>query len=169
MFLLSPGHTGTGPHGMGIPMINANTATAAITDAKDIESELVVTLTDGTVVIGDPISVNSKGVNLRIDGRTKSISLSKIESLTHDGVDDDSDDDTDRLEELANEVSDGATTAEVAALLSDYLDRDLTPKELRVHLRALGLGVGKGRKYALSTGEFRAVVNVINATPVVTA
>lgn len=138
--------------------------TAYITDAKDNEVEVTVTLADGTSVTGDPISVNSKGVNLKVDGKVRSFGLKRITSLTSD-LDDDSDDtEADRLEELANEVSDGATTAEVAALLSDYLERDLTPKELRVHLRALGLGVGKGNKYALSEGEFRAVIKVIRDT-----
>ena len=110
-----------------------------------------------------PVSVNSKGVNLKVDGKIRSFGLKRV--VTLDGLDEDVEDDTeaDRMEELANEVSDGATTAEVAALISDYLERELTPKELRVHLRALGLGVGKGRKYALSAGEFRAVINVIKA------
>lgn len=68
-----------------------------------------------------------------------------------------------RMEEIVNEISDGATTAEIAAHLTDLMGTEITPKELRVHLRALGLGVGKGRKYALSSGEFRAVVAVIRA------
>lgn len=142
--------------------IDSTTATAYITDAKDSEFEVTVTLVDGTSVTGDPISVNSKGVNLKVDGKVRSFGLKRIAELTSD-LDDDADD-TDPLEDLANEVSDGASTAEVAALLSDYLNRDLTPKELRVHLRALGLGVGKGNKYALSEGEFRAVIKLINDT-----
>jgi hypothetical protein len=144
-------------------MINADTARDLIAAAKDAELDMTVMLTDGTEISGTPISVNSKGVNLKVDGKVRSFGLNRIDSL--DKVDDDEDaTETDRIEELANEVSDGATTAEVAALLSDYLDRDLTPKELRVHLRALGLGVGKGRKYALSSGEFRAVIKVIRDT-----
>ncbi len=86
------------------------------------------------------------------------------------GEDEDEDDDEDaaaaeldRMEEIVNEISDGATTAEIAAHLTDLMGTEITPKELRVHLRALGLGVGKGRKYALSSGEFRAVVAVIRA------
>jgi translation initiation factor 6 (eIF-6) len=141
------------------------TANDYITNAKDAEVEVTITLVDGTEVTGRPISVNSKGVNLKVDGKVRSFGIQRIDTMTSE-LDDEDDTEADRMEELANEVSDGATTAEVAALLSDYLERDLTPKELRVHLRALGLGVGKGRKYALSAGEFRAVVKVINATPV---
>lgn len=69
----------------------------------------------------------------------------------------------DKLNGVADEISDGASTTEVAAALSDVLGRELTPKELRVHLRALGLGVGKGRKYVLSVGELRAVHTLINS------
>jgi hypothetical protein len=147
--------------------MDATTATAYITDAKDNEVEVTVVLVDGTSITGDPISVNSKGVNIKVDGKVRSFGLKRIDSLVSD-LDEDPevmDDLADRIEELANEVSDGATTAEVAALLSDYLERNLTAKELRVHLRALGLGVGKGNKYALSEGEFRAVIKVINAVP----
>jgi hypothetical protein len=67
------------------------------------------------------------------------------------------------LTEVLDTLSEGATTAEMAAALSDHLNIALTPKELRVHLRALGLGVGKGRTYALSAGEFRAVRDLILA------
>lgn len=152
--------------------MNADTATAFITSNKGADIEIV--LTDGDSVYGTALSVNSKGVNVKDDGKTRSVALSRVAELVlvEDdtfGSDDDADDEASRIEELANEVSDGATTAEVAALLSDYLNRDLTPKELRVRLRALGLGVGKGRKYALSAGEFRAVIKVIETTPVATA
>lgn len=141
--------------------MDATTATAFITANKG--TEIVITRTDGTEVTGAALSVNSKGVNVKDeDGKTWSVALGRIESLDILTDDLDEDDEVDRIEELADQVSDGASTAEVAALLSDYLERDLTPKELRVHLRALGLGVGKGRKYALSAGEFRAVIRVIN-------
>lgn len=138
------------------------TATAFIATNKG--EDIVIDLVDGTDVRGEALSVNSKGVNVKDeDGKTRSVALSRVKVLWTEADHDDEADEANRLEELANEVSDGATTAEVAALLSDYLERDLTPKELRVHLRALGLGVGKGRKYALSAGEFRAVIRVINA------
>lgn len=145
--------------------MNATTATDFITTNKG--TEIIIHLADGSTVLGEALSVNSKGVNVKNAGKTRSVALSKVADMfIADGDLDDEDEDmeaevADRMEELANEVSDGATTAEVAALLSDYLEREITPKELRVHLRALGLGVGKGRKYALSAGEFRAVVKVL--------
>lgn len=145
--------------------MNADTARTLIATAKDDELEVTVRLADGTEITGDPISVNSKGVNLKVDNKVRSFGLNRVDAiLTTDDLEAEAEV-ADRMEELANEVSDGATTAEVAALISDYLERELTPKELRVHLRALGLGVGKGRKYALSAGEFRAVIKVINDTP----
>lgn len=97
-----------------------------------------------------------------------------IMSVDEDDMDDEDDADDAaaelamRLDEVADEISDGASTAEVAAALSDVLDREITPKELRVQLRALGLGVGKGRKYALSAGELRAVHNLLITTAPIT-
>lgn len=182
--------------------MDATTATAFITANKG--SDIAVVLTDGTEIYGSALSVNSKGVNIKIDGKTRSFSLARVDSLDLDAADDtygaddiaddvaaadldldareladideleidDADDDpeldddttdADRMEEIVNEISDGASTAEIAGHLTDLLGTEITPKELRVHLRALGLGVGKGRKYALSSGEFRAVVGLIRA------
>lgn len=143
-------------------MINANTATDLITAFKADDMDVTVRLVDGTEVYGSPISVNSKGVNIKVDGKVRSFGLSRVDAIFNDAEDqDDAAELTDALNDAADELSDGATTAEVAAALSDILDRAITPKELRVHLRALGLGVGKGRKYALSAGELRAVHTVI--------
>lgn len=149
--------------------MDATTATAFITANKGADIEVV--LTDGDSIYGTALSVNSKGVNVKDDaGKTRSVSLNRVDELVliEDdtfGADDEADDEAadliSRLDEVADEISDGATTAEVAAALSDVMEREVTPKELRVHLRALGLGVGKGRKYALSAGELRAVHNVI--------
>lgn len=139
-------------------------ATDLINDfrANDVD-EVTLRLTDDTEHTGRPISVNSKGVNLEIDGKTRSFGLNRVVSILSEEDMEEAAEEADRMEELANEVSDGASTAEVAALISDYMEREITPKELRVHLRALGLGVGKGRKYALSAGEFRAVIKVLEA------
>jgi hypothetical protein len=134
------------------------TATDLITDAKDNDFTVTVHLADGTAVIGDPISVNSKGVNLKIDGKVRSFGLTRVTGITVDNGDDE-DDMTD--EEIYAELGDGMTTAELAAHLSDSLNLDMTPKELRVHLRALGLGVGKGRKYSLTATEYRMVKDLV--------
>jgi hypothetical protein len=145
---------------MGIPMnaFDTTTATDLITDAKDNDFTVTVHLADGTAVIGDPISVNSKGVNLKIDGKVRSFGLTRVTGITVDNGDDE-DDMTD--EEIYAELGDGMTTAELAAHLSDSLNLDMTPKELRVHLRALGLGVGKGRKYSLTATEYRMVKDLV--------
>lgn len=140
--------------------MDATTATDIITTAKDEEIELTVTLTDGTEATGMPISVNSKGVNLKIDGKVRSFGLARIATLT--GLDEDDEDDmTD--EDIYAELGEDMTTAELAAHLSDHLNISLEPKELRVHLRALGLGVGKGRKYSLTATEYRLVRDLVTA------
>lgn len=141
--------------------MNATTAADLIATAKTNNEDLMVTLTDGTVATGAPISVNSKGVNLKIDGKTRSFGLARIASL--DLVTDDDTDSVTELEEIYAMLEDGMTTTDLAAALSDHLNIALTPKELRVHLRALGLGVGKGRKYSLSASEFRSVRSLIVA------
>lgn len=146
--------------------MNATTATAFITSNKGLDVEIV--LVDGSSVYGTALSVNSKGVNVKDDGKTKSVSLSRVAELvlvTDDtfGSDDSADDEMSELEALYTDLHDGMTTAELAALITDYIKVDITPKELRVHLRALGLGVGKGRKYSLSASEFRMVRDLIKA------
>lgn len=142
-------------------MIDTTTATTIVTDAKDAELELTVTLVDGTEVTGDAISVNSKGVNIKVDGKVRSFGLKRIASLTHSDMDED---DEMSDEDIYAELGEDMTTAELAAHLSDSLNITLEPKELRVHLRALGLGVGKGRKYSLTATEYRMVRDLI-ATP----
>lgn len=156
---------------MGIPM-NITAATAFITANKGSDIEIV--LADGTSIFGTALSVNSKGVNVKDDGKTRSVSLSRVDNLvlvTDDtfGSDDDADDlaaadaeDTTDAEIYAM-LSDGMSTAELAAILAETLNIDLDAKELRVHLRALGLGVGKGRKYSLTATEYRMVRDLVTA------
>lgn len=183
--------------------------TAAFTATHKGEA-LEIHLTDGTAVTGDIISINSKGLNLKVDGKVRSFSLKRITDLALvadlieadeladveddevlDAVDADEEafmdaseaeyagdmfesddaegqaqdeaDYPDDLEDIYARLSDGMTTADLAAALSDDLKTELTPKELRVHLRALGLGVGKGRKYSLAAADYRAVKDLINA------
>jgi hypothetical protein len=141
-------------------MIAATTATDLITDAKDNDLEVTVLLADGTSVTGAPISVNSKGVNIKVDGKVRSFGLKRVTAVQ---VDNGEDDEEMSDEDIYADLGDGMTTAELAAHLAEYLKLDLTPKELRVHLRALGLGVGKGRKYSLTATEFRMVRDLIKA------
>lgn len=136
--------------------MNVDTATAFITANKG--QDITIVLTDGDEIEGQAFSVNSKGVNVKVGDKTRSVALSRIDALELMGMDDE---DTD--EDIYAALGDGMTTAELAAHLSDALNTDLTPKELRVHLRALGLGVGKGRKYSLTATEFRMVRDLIKA------
>jgi hypothetical protein len=145
-------------------MIATDLATTIVADTKDAELELTITLEDGTEITGDPISVNSKGVNVKVDGKVRSFGLKRIAALTNADMDeDDEDTDEDSDEDIYAELGEDMTTAELAAHLSDALNTDLTPKELRVHLRALGLGVGKGRKYSLTATEYRMVKAIVTA------
>lgn len=91
-------------------------------------------------VTGTFVSVNSKGVNLNVDGKVISRSLASITAIS-----------------TPDAEGDGYTTAEVAAIF------DMTAKELRVNLRALGLGVGKGRRYGLTDADVATIREHLNA------
>jgi hypothetical protein len=134
--------------------MNASTATDFVATYKG--QDVTITVADDEVT-GALISVNSKGLNLKVDGKVRSFSLKRIDSIELADADTDGDSD----EDIYAELGDGMTTSELAAHLSDALNTDLTPKELRVHLRALGLGVGKGRKYSLTATEFRMVRDLV--------
>lgn len=160
-------------------MINADSTAHFATNFKG--EDVTISLVDGTEVTGAIISVNSKGLNLKVDGKVRSFGLKRIDTigLTYndlettdefqdeddmededegDEIDVDEDDETGgdhTNEEIYAMLEDGMTTAQLAAVLSEAMNIDLTPKELRVHLRALGLGVGKGRKYSLTATEYR--------------
>lgn len=93
-----------------------------------------VTLTDATTPqVGEAISVNSKGVNIRVDGKVRAFNIKRVANVATPGV------------------ADGMDTAALAALVGT------TPKELRVQLRALNMGVGKGRRYTFSSDEVARV------------
>lgn len=129
----------------------------------DNKGEMIVVHTaDGMAHIGEALSVNSKGVNIKADGKTRSFGLARVTDLFLDGAEDATDEMTD--EDIYAELGDGMTTAELAAHLSEALNIELDAKALRVHLRALGLGVGKGRKYSLSATEFRMVRDLVKAS-----
>lgn len=128
--------------------MNITDATNLITDFRAAEVDnLTLKLTDGTEVTGEPISVNSKGINLKVDGKVRSFSVKRVTDMWADT-------DSDKVE-LPEELHEGMTTAELAAVFG------IEAKELRVHLRSLGLGVGKGRKYSLAEADYRAVLNLI--------
>src|ERR1044072_128401 len=161
--------------------MDATTANDFVTANKG--ETVSITFVEGHVMegrdfTGELVSVNSKGFNFKIDGKVRPTALRNVEAievvtdeddeltgeeiadLIEDGELEPMDEDmTD--EDIYAELGDGMTTAELAAHLSDSLKVDMTPKELRVHLRALGLGVGKGRKYSLSATEYRMVRDLV--------
>lgn len=81
--------------------------------------------------------VNSKGMVVRhhADEPSFTIAPTKVISVTPHVV----------------AEGDGMTTAEVAAIFN------MTAKELRVHLRAMGIGVGRGKRYAFTPADVDAV------------
>jgi hypothetical protein len=136
---------------------------------------IVITLGDGTEVEGLALSVNSKGVNITVDGKTKSISMARVSRMElgltaadmADGIaeieaDDawmDEDTEADYIADMkesgevdltdvdTDDTANVFTTAEVAARFA------MTAKELRVQLRAWGMGVGQGRTYGLTSAD----------------
>lgn len=100
-----------------------------------------VTLTDGTdwTVVSEG-RLNSKGFVYRnhADEPTATFAPTKIESITPVGA-------TDALPT--------GSPADVAPYFN------MSAKELRVILRALGMGVGKGRRHVLDTADVRKVAN----------
>jgi hypothetical protein len=134
----------------------------AITEAKNLGELVLVHLADGTSASGTPISVNSKGVNIKMeDGKTRSFSLTRVKAI--DIVTDDDEAEYDALddvpEDIAEMLHDGMTTSDLADIMGT------TPKALRVSLRALGMGVGKGRKYSLTPTAYIAVRNHLAEVP----
>lgn len=116
-------------------MIDTATAATIVNQAKTNGNTITVTLKDGTKATGDAISVNTKGVNLRIDGKTRSFGLGRIDLIEQDTPD----------------VADEMTTREVAAIF------DMSAKELRVITRRMGLGVGKGKRYTFVPADVDAI------------
>lgn len=102
------------------------------------------------------VSVNSKGVNLKGVGANAKVISRSLSTVT--GVTTDSDTTPDVAADL---FADGVvyTAAAVAAAL------DMSAYDLRVQLRNLGLGVGKGRKYGFDAGDARNVYRSIKAIP----
>lgn len=134
-------------------------------------------------LIGTLISINSKGVNVKTeDGTVVSRSLSRVAWVEIDAEDMDEDTEADFIADMVDagvyeddeiEVAaaedgianldlpndqdalvaelDGATTAELADVFG------IVAKELRVTLRSLGMGVGKGRRYHLTSDQINTV------------
>jgi hypothetical protein len=160
-------------------MLNYDDAKTFMTVNKG--QEIAVELTDGTEVTGAAVSLNSKGINIRATG-LKSIKLDRVvalicpdspnagmkslrdDELTADDIEADDawmDEDTEAdyiadmkesgevdLTDIDTDDTNATfTTAEVAARFA------MTAKELRVQLRAWGMGVGQGRTYGLTSAD----------------
>jgi hypothetical protein len=111
-----------------------------------------VTLSDGTSFDGLFISITSKGASFKVGDKVIVRSLRKITNVT----------DANTTPDVAADLfADGVvyTAAAVAAAL------DMSAYDLRVQLRNLGLGVGKGRKYGFDAGDARNVYRAIKAVP----
>jgi hypothetical protein len=91
----------------------------------DTDTAVTVTLADGTTVDGTVVKETAKTIKVDVDGTVRTFRLADVTVA-------DADDDGELL-----------TTAELAAIF------DTNAKALRVQLRKLGLGVGKGSRYGL--------------------
>lgn len=154
----------------------------------------IITLNDSTTLEGDFLSVNSKGWNIIADGVTVSRGLARVakveimdytgdEADVADELEMDEDTEADYIADMyesgevdltdgegpmgdATEMDalvaelDGATTAEVAQIFGT------SAKELRVTLRALGMGVGKGHRYHLTAEQITVVRTALEGAPV---
>jgi hypothetical protein len=112
---------------------------------------ITVTLTDGATITGTFVSINTKGINVKTaDGKTVSRSLTRVVEVVDNTT-------APATDDLFSDMDDDAvlTTAELAAIF------DTNAKALRVELRRLALGVGKGRTYALTPATIRPLVTAI--------
>jgi hypothetical protein len=126
------------------------------TDFSNIAAGTSITIhTAKGDITGLFVSVNSKGVNLKGLGANAKVISRALSTVT--GVTTDSD----TPDVPADLFTDGViyTAAAVAAAL------DMSAYDLRVQLRNLGMGVGKGRKYGMDAGDARNVYAAIKATP----
>lgn len=134
--------------------MNATYATVDPTNYAKIDKGAVIevrsTVRDETnVVEGAFVSVNSKGINVKLDtGRVVSRSLRYVTNVA-------------LIVDIPNTPADlfaddaTYTTAELAAAL------DMDAYDLRVILRDLGLGVGKGHKYGFDGAEARKLFTTV--------
>lgn len=126
--------------------MNATTTNATLAADFEKGTEVVVTLLDGTTLTGEFVSVNSKGVNIKIEGRLVTRSASRVVSIS--------------LPEAEDAETEGMTTAELADMF------EVTARALRVRLRKLGLGVGKGKRYALTDADLTAIKASVEGEPI---
>lgn len=132
-----------------------NTTIAEIeTIAADLEKGETITVrtTDGQlfedVVF---VSINSKGLSFKDGDKVVTRTLSKIAILERNVEADD---------ETEDEATEGMTTAELAEMF------EVSARALRVRLRKLGMGVGKGKRYNLTDADLAAVRKSVEGEPI---
>lgn len=104
-----------------------------------------VTLTDETVLTGEFVGTNDKGVvSIKVDGKIVTRAASRVVSIELP--------DSDEVE--------GYTTAELSEMF------DTSARALRRRLRALSMGVGKGRRYHLTDAQLATVRTSIEGEPI---
>jgi len=150
--------------------MNATTITPA--NWNDYKGATVILDTaKGEAITGTLISLNSKGWNVKDDEgrtitRTENVTTSLVTAADADAdveeldFEDDADldiEDDDDAADVDMPEGDGHTTAELAELFNT------SARALRVQLRKLGLGVGKGRRYYLTDDELNTVRQAITA------
>lgn len=109
------------------------------------KTNVTVVLTDGTAFDGLFTGITSKGATFKVGDKVTVRSLNKIAEVRV------------FVDTPADMFADDGTytTAEIAAAL------DMSAYDLRVHLRAMGLGVGKGRTYGFAADEARGIVHTV--------
>lgn len=118
--------------------------------------EITVTLTDGTVIEGTFVSVNTKGLNVRVDDKVVTRALSRVEKIDCELVSDDEGDE----DETDESSEDGYTSADLAEMFGT------SARALRRRLRALNMGVGKGQRYFLNDAELVTVRASVEGSPI---
>jgi hypothetical protein len=111
---------------------------------------IVVNLVDGSTLFGEFVSVNTKGINIKVDGKVISRGLNRVTDA-HLAV-------MGTVNAPADMFDNDATytTAELAAVFG------MAAKDLRKVTRSLGMGVGKGHKYGLSATDARTISAAVN-------
>jgi len=174
-------------------MIDTTTAARWMTANKGLEID--VETEDGAVVIrGTAISLNSKGINVRVDDKVKSISLAKVTGLVcttaqpefiglydltaddiADGIaeieaDDAWMDEDTEADYIADMVESGEVDLADIGTSATYTTRqvaemvNMAAKDLRVQLRAWGMGVGQGKAYAFTDADVTDIKARLAAT-----
>jgi hypothetical protein len=126
------------------------TAATAVLNSLAKGDQVTLILADSSIVTGTFVSINSKGVNLNVDGKVTSRAMSRIASVIT----------TPEVSTPADLFTDEGVYG--AADLAAKLDMDAY--DVRVILRDLGYGVGKGRKYALDLGDANNALRGIRNT-----